>query len=131
MSEDTEISDSKATILVVDAEVLVRFAIADYLRECGYRVIEAASGEEAGLVIVQMDLKICVVLCDAALEGKISAFDLARLIRSQKPEIAVILAGSPAKSSQAAAALCDEGPNLARPYEPQLVADRIKRLLAK
>ena len=32
---------SSTTILVVDAEVLVCFAIADYLRDCGYRVIEA------------------------------------------------------------------------------------------
>ena len=43
----------------------------------------------------------------------------------------VILAGTPAKAADAAAELCDEGPNLARPYEPQLVVDRIKRLLAK
>ena len=70
-------------------------------------MIEAASGEEAEFVIGKTDrktdLKIGVVLCDAALEGKINAFNLAQSIRSQKPAIAVVLAGVPAQASQAAA----------------------------
>ena len=56
----------------MDEEVLIRFAIADYLRDCGYRVIEAASGKEAMLVIEKSDLKIDIVLCDAALKGKVN-----------------------------------------------------------
>ena len=39
------------TVLVVDDEVLVRMVIAAYLRDCGYRVVEAASADEAMLVI--------------------------------------------------------------------------------
>ena len=31
---------SPATLLLVEPDVLVRFAIADYLRECGYKVLE-------------------------------------------------------------------------------------------
>ena len=120
-----------STILVVDEEVLIRFAIADYLRDCGYRVIEAASGKEAMLVIEKSDVKIDIVLCDAALKGKVNGFTLAQWIRTNRTDMPVILAGTPAKAADAAAGLCDEGPNLARPYEPQLVADRIKRLLAK
>ena len=34
-------------VLVVESEVLVRHALAEYLRHCGYRVIEAASTQEA------------------------------------------------------------------------------------
>ena len=33
-------------VLVVEDEILIRVVIADYLRSCGYRVIEAASGED-------------------------------------------------------------------------------------
>ena len=33
-------------ILVVDSEVLIRMVIAQYLRECGYRVIEAATTDK-------------------------------------------------------------------------------------
>ena len=35
------------TILVVEDDVLVRMPIAQYLRDCGYRVIEAVSADEA------------------------------------------------------------------------------------
>ena len=39
------------TILVVETDILVRHVIADYLRGCGYRVLEAATGEEATLIL--------------------------------------------------------------------------------
>ncbi len=34
-------------ILVVEDEILIRLVIADYLRECGFKVYEAASAAEA------------------------------------------------------------------------------------
>jgi CheY-like chemotaxis protein len=39
------------TILIVEDEVLIRFDVADYLRTCGYRVIEAANATEAIAVL--------------------------------------------------------------------------------
>jgi DNA-binding response OmpR family regulator len=38
-------------ILLVDAEELVRAPLAQYLRECGYRVLEATSADEAQRVM--------------------------------------------------------------------------------
>ena len=35
------------TVLVVEDEVLIRLVIADYLRECGYKVYEAVNAQEA------------------------------------------------------------------------------------
>jgi CheY-like chemotaxis protein len=48
-------SEDKAveTVLVVEHEVMVRLAISEYLRHCGYRVIEAISAEEAITVLEQ------------------------------------------------------------------------------
>jgi CheY-like chemotaxis protein len=39
----TEVPD---TILVVEDDVLVRMPISQYLRDCGYRVIEAANAQK-------------------------------------------------------------------------------------
>jgi DNA-binding response OmpR family regulator len=36
-----------ATVLVVEKDILVRQPLAQYLRDCGYRVLEAADGTEA------------------------------------------------------------------------------------
>jgi CheY-like chemotaxis protein len=50
-----EASHTQQVILIVEDEILIRMVIADYLRSCGYRVIEAASATRtaqfaAGLV---------------------------------------------------------------------------------
>lgn len=119
---------AEATILVVDADILVRLAIADFLRDCGYRVFEAGSGTEA-ITILAGGHAVDVVLCDANLPGEPGGFSLARRIRHERPEIKVLLVGSNSSEVEVAADLCDEGPMLGRPYEPQLVLDRIRRLM--
>lgn len=119
------------TVLVVDAEVLIRMAIADYLRDCGYRVVEAASAEEALTVLRQTELGIDAVLVDMDLPGSMDGFGLAQWVREHREGLSVILAGTPARAAERAAELCENGPDLARPYEPQVVVDRIRRLLAE
>lgn len=121
---------STATVLVADGEVLVRHALADYLRRCGYEVIEAASSDEALTVLAEPGLAIGAVICDVTIGGSLSGFALAAWARASRPGLQVLLAGNVEKAADAAAGLCDEGPALARPYDPQLVVDRIKRLLA-
>ena len=118
------------TILVVDDNVLIRMVIAAYLRDCGFRVIEAVNAEEALVVLQQRETEVDVVFSDVEMPGPMDGFGLNRWIREHRPELPVILAGTPARASEAAADLCREGPDLAKPYEPQLVLDRIRRLLA-
>lgn len=118
------------TILLVDAEILVRHALADYLRECGYVVIEAASGAEAVAVLEERSVPVDTALCDAQLADGMNGFELRRWVREHRPDIDIVLAGNLDSAARAAADLCDEGPQLARPYDPQAVVDHIRRLLA-
>jgi DNA-binding NtrC family response regulator len=123
---------AQQTVLVVDDEVLVRMAIAAYLRDCGYRVVEAANAEEAKLVIEHDEEgAVSVVLSSLVVDGDQGGFVLARWIRDHRPGCQVVLAGSPARAAQAAGDICEQGPMLRKPYEPQLVLDRIRRLLAR
>jgi DNA-binding response OmpR family regulator len=119
------------TVMVVDADVLVRMTIAAYLRDCGYRVVEAADADEAKAVLNDADLPLGAVLADVALPGPMDGFGLARWIRQHREGVQVLLAGTPGRAAGHAADLCEEGPELARPYEPQSVVDRIRRLLAQ
>jgi DNA-binding NtrC family response regulator len=120
------------TVLVVDDEVLVRMVIAAYLRDCGYRVIEAADATEAMLALEQDKAgNVGVVLTAVALTGEHDGFALAHWVRRHRPGCEVMLAGTTARTADAAGELCEQGPTLARPYDPQLVLDRIRRLLAR
>jgi CheY-like chemotaxis protein len=119
------------TVLVVEDEVLIRLVISEYLRDCGYRVIEAASADEALIVLDQADLVIDIVLSDVEMPGSMDGFGLARWIRTHRKGLEVILVGNSQRAAEAAAELCEAGPDLAKPYEPQIAVDRIRQLLAK
>lgn len=118
-------------VLVVEDEVLVRMVISEYLRDCGYKVIEAANADEAILVLQYKELTIDVVFTAVEMPGSMDGFGLSRWVRANKQGLDVILVGNPARAADAAAELCESGPTLAKPYEPQIVVDRIKRLLAE
>lgn len=121
---------SSFTVLLVDHEVLVRMAIAAYLRDCGYTVIEAASGAEAVTVLVEGNRPVDVVLSDVEVSGPTDGFGLADWIRRHRPGLRVILAGTPGRAAEAAGELCEKGPALGRPYDPKAVVDMIRRMLS-
>jgi CheY-like chemotaxis protein len=127
----TDVPAGAECILVVDNEVLIRMVIAQYLRDCGYRVIEAATTDEAIAVLKHPDLTVDVVFSDAETPGEIDAFGLTKWIRQKKPGMHVILTANPARASDAAADLCEAGPLMRKPYEPQALLDRIRRLLGE
>jgi CheY-like chemotaxis protein len=118
-------------VLVVDDEVIARMVISEYLRECGYRVIEAVGFEEASAVLQHAELRVDVVLCGMRQAVAAGGFALAQWLRKHRPHTEIILAGNHARAADAAGDLCESGPTLAKPYDPQLVLDRIKQLLAK
>ncbi|WBH17452.1 response regulator [Sphingomonas radiodurans] len=118
------------SILIVDGDVITRHAIADYLRHCGYAVVEAASTDEAMKALPEPSLGIDVILCDVAAVGEQSAQELSSWVRANRPELEVRLASTVEAVADTAAELCESGPNLARPYEPQAVIDYVKQLRA-
>jgi CheY-like chemotaxis protein len=120
--------DAVETVLVVEHEVMVRHAISEYLRHCGYRVIEATSAEDAITVMSSADVTVDSVFSAIELGGGMNGFALSQWVRDHKAGIGVILAGTVEKAAHEAGDLCEEGPHLAKPYEPSQVIDWIKKL---
>jgi CheY-like chemotaxis protein len=118
------------SVLVVDADILSRHAIADYLRHCGYVVVEAVNTDEALIALGEPSLRVDVILCEVQANGTRSGFELASWVRQNRPELEVRITGSLPNAAAAAAKLCEAGPHLAKPYEPQAVVDYIKQLRA-
>ena len=119
------------TILVVEDEVLIRLVIADYLRDCGYKVHEAVSGEEAIAILQAPEVSIDVVFSDVEMPGSMDGFALARWVRANKPGMEVILTSGIERSADIAATLCEAGPLMKKPYSSQDVVDRLRQLAAK
>ena len=117
-------------LIVADADVLIRNVLADYLRNCGYKVFEAATSDEVMLALEEGAAKIDALLADAELSGRFNAFELRIWVRDHYPDVEIVLAGNIDSAARAAGHLCDEGPHLKRPYDPESVAAHIKRLLA-
>ena len=117
-------------LIIADGEVLIRSAISEYLRHCGYKVIEAANSDEVVTVIKEKSTGIRAILGDADLGGTMNAFELRLWLKKQHPEVHMVLAGNVDMAAKAAGELCDKGPHLKRPYDPQAVSAHIKRLLA-
>ena len=128
MSDKTEAPARSDTVLVVESDVLVRTAISEYLRHCGYRAIEAASADEAIAVLTQPNIPVDVVFSIADMAGSMNGFGLAKWVRQNRPELPVVLTGNVVKAAHVAGDLCEEGPHLQKPYEPQQVVEWIKRL---
>jgi DNA-binding response OmpR family regulator len=117
-------------ILLIEGEILVRQQIAAYLRECGYMVLETGTTDEALLAVEKEGMPVDIVLADVKAPGSIGGFALALKLRTERPFVKVILSGSVATEAAEAADLCEEGPRLAKPYDRQILLDRIRRTLA-
>ena len=130
MSADPSGEPARASILIVDADILSRHAIADYLRHCGYEVVEAANTDEAFLALKEPTLSIDVIVADIATLPSADGFELAAWVRQNRPELEVKLAGGVEKAAHVAAELCEVGPHLKRPYDAEAVIDYVKRLRA-
>jgi CheY-like chemotaxis protein len=64
------------TILVVEDDIFVRLDIAEYLRDCGYRVIEAGTAAEA-IDVLESNVPIDLVFSDIQMPGEMDGFGLA------------------------------------------------------
>ena len=116
------------TVLVAEDEVLLRLTIAAYLRDCGYKVIEAADADEAVLVLQQPELGIDVLFTDIEMPGAMDGFGLAQWTRANRPGLDVILTGTAPRAVNSAAHLVRGRPDTeavraaigARPHSPAL-----------
>jgi response regulator RpfG family c-di-GMP phosphodiesterase len=121
---------NRRTVLVLDGDVLVRMPVVQFLRDCGYRVVEATTTDEAIALLERTNIPLDVVLSGIDIPGSVNGFGFAQWARSVRPELKILLAGTPERTVRNAAELCEVGPTLKRPYDHKLVLDRIKRLLA-
>lgn len=112
--------------MVVEPEVLVRLVVAEYLRDCGYKVIEAMAANDVWTVI-DSGHHLDVVMADVKLSGEVDGFSLASRLRQTHADIDVILTCGITGAAHDSYELCQDGP-IKKPYDPRDVELRIRVL---
>jgi len=84
--------------------------MSDYLQECGFKVLEASSADEAILIIEKSDVFIDLVFSDVSMPGTIDGFALAHWVRTNRPGLPIILTSGDAKKASSAKQLCESEP---------------------
>ena len=117
------------TILLVEDDALARQVIGRKLAELGYRVLEAADGEEALRLLERDGARPDLLLCDIVLPG-VGARQVAGVARARARRRAGRLPlrppGVAARAERAARA---RGPLLAKSLGPEEIARRLRDVL--
>ncbi len=121
-------AEKQATILVVEDEVLTRVASSDYLRSCGYRVLEASSGAEAQTLFTSGE-PIRVLFTDIQLPGEIDGQSLASWVETKHPHVRIIMASAGPDITKRAEEREVGRPLLAKPYAFEVLLFHIRRLI--
>jgi len=135
MNAETVDEDSRRTpiptVMVVEDEVLIRVIIAEFLRDCGFRVVEASNGDQAISLLSHGDEEFDIVFTDVHMPGSTNGLQLAQWIERERPEIEVILTSGLARKAEAAKDLCGHRQLVEKPYDLSDVEQRIRRLLKR
>jgi DNA-binding NtrC family response regulator len=110
-------------VLVVEDDPLIRELLVEALREAGYHVVHASTGEEA-LAWCKREFA-DVLITDIRLPGKIDGWQIAEYCRKHDPELPVIYATgfSPVTARPVAGSR-----SLQKPYHPDEIVQAVAEL---
>jgi DNA-binding NtrC family response regulator len=116
-------------ILIVDDEQIVRESIRDWLKDAGYEVATAESGEEAIRMMETQDFSILVL--DVRLPGK-TGIQILKEIKSLKPQIkSIVITAYPSAELAVEAMKLGAVDYLIKPIAPDELEKLIRETLLK
>lgn len=116
-------------ILIVDDEAIVRESIRDWLKDAGYEVDMAESGEEALTMMETRDFSIVVL--DVRLPGK-TGIQILRELKTLKPQIkSIVITAYPSAELAVEAMKLGAVDYLIKPVAPDQLETLIRETLLK
>jgi CheY-like chemotaxis protein len=115
-------------ILVVEDEFLIRLTLVEALGDEGFSVVEAESGD-AGLLALEADTGIQLLLTDIQLPGTLDGRGLAKRARQSRPDLPIVyMTGRPDPVAEANASSIER--YIAKPYTLSDICKAVRDLLA-
>lgn len=116
------------TVLVVEDELMVRMPIAEYLRDCGYNVLEAGSASEA-IETVGSEGPISLLFSDIRMPGKMDGVGLAKWFQAHFPSVPVLLTSGYNGGRSVSLSEMPQSRFIEKPYSQTQVERQIASLL--
>lgn len=116
-------------ILVVDDEPAIRAVLSEYLRDCGFHPLSAASGDDA-VRMIEQGIAIDLVFSDVRMPGTLDGYGLARWIMDNRPDLPVLLVTGDQGKAKAAAGIGGTE-TMAKPYDFEILARKIRDTLTR
>ncbi len=118
--------NGQGTVLFVEDEYLILMDVSRRLREAGYGVIEASNLAEARTALHSWS-RIDVAVLDIMLPKPADGVGLVKWIKSNRPEVGVIIATGYETDSELRAL----APVIEKPYRPDQLLQAIREVLAR
>ncbi len=116
---------TRRVVLIVEDDFLIRMNAAEMIADAGFNVVEAASADEA-IVILEDRLDIMVVFTDIEMPGSMDGLKLAAAIRGRWPPIKIIATSGFVDVRRDD--LPEGGCFLPKPYSPEQIVRAIREL---
>ena len=122
-------SDQGETVMVVDDEPTLRMLIMDILEDLGYVAIEAGDSE-AGLKVLQSNVRIDLLVTDVGLPGGLNGRQMADAARVSRPDLKVLFITGYAENSVLGNGHLPAGMALlTKPFSVDTIARRIRSMI--
>jgi PAS domain S-box-containing protein len=119
------------TVLLVEDEAAVRGLLRRFMDGKGYRVLEAADGEEALSVVENEAGRIDLLLTDLVMPG-MGGFELAHRLEAKLPDVKILFMSGYSEGAEAFfnSGLVSDAKNfLQKPFSTDLLAQRLREVL--
>jgi len=125
-----ELPRGSATILVVEDEAAVREIACAILADLGYRVLDAADGEEALRVFGANAAAVDLLLTDVVLPGKVRGRELSERVQAVRPEVRVLFMSGYTENSIVHHGRLDDGVHLiGKPFKREQLALKVAEVI--
>jgi len=119
------------TILLVEDEEEIKFVASTMLKEMGYKVIEASTGDEALEIFQKYKDEIDILFTDITMPGELNGVQLAARIESIKPEIELLFTTGYIDASVPDIKHIENYPMLYKPYRINHLKLKLKEIMDK
>jgi CheY-like chemotaxis protein len=117
---------SKAAILVVEDEALIRIWAADLLEENGFSVLEAKDAD-AALKVLEARPDVKLLFTDVQMPGSLNGMELAREVHARWPHILLVITSGRERPTRGE--IPDDGRFVAKPYSAEELLGQVNDLL--